>query len=126
MEYLIQGERVTSLESFYALMGEAVNGPDGYFGTSLDAFTDCLAGGFGTPDDGGYTIRWQNSKASQMALGYPETVHQLTLRLGRCHPENRAAVSEEVERVRRGEGPTVFDWLVEIMREAEDVELKLE
>ena len=40
----------------WRVMGEAVNGPGGYFGRNLDAFADCLRGGFGTPDDH-YTSR---------------------------------------------------------------------
>ena len=124
-EYVIPGERVTSLESFYTLVGEAVNGPGGYFGGNLDAFVDCLRGGFGTPDEG-FVIRWQHSEASKKALGYPETVRQLELRLTQCQPDNIPFVSEDLERARRGQGPTVFDWLVEIICEVEGVELKLE
>src|SRR3954452_12791660 len=109
VEYVIPGERVTSLESFYDLVGEAVNGPGGYFGGNLDAFEDCLRGGFGTPDEG-YAIRWQHSEVSKQALGYPETVRQLELRLMRCHASNIPLVSEELEMARSGQGPTVFDW----------------
>jgi hypothetical protein len=32
---------------FYCAMGEAVNGPGGYFGATLDGLHDCLRGGFG-------------------------------------------------------------------------------
>src|SRR5689334_10175615 len=110
MEYTIPGEKVTSLETFYELIGEAINGPDGYFGGNLDAFADCLAGGFGTPDEG-YSLVWHNSEASRKALGYPEAVRQLELRLARCYPGNRPLVAKELERAKSGEGPTVFDWL---------------
>lgn len=50
--YVIPGAEVTGLERFWQVMGEAVNGPDGYFGRNLDAFADCLGGGFGTPTTG--------------------------------------------------------------------------
>lgn len=32
---------------FYCAMGEAVNGPGGYFGATLDGLHDCLRGGSG-------------------------------------------------------------------------------
>jgi RNAse (barnase) inhibitor barstar len=42
--YDVRGERIASLEDFYREIGEAINGPGGYFGRNLDAFNDCLAG----------------------------------------------------------------------------------
>jgi hypothetical protein len=39
------------------------------------------------------------------------------LRLAECHPLNRDTVSIELAHARNGAGPTVFDWLVEIIRE---------
>jgi hypothetical protein len=66
-------------------------------------------------------------------LGYDETVRQLELTLQRCHPSNRESVAGELARAQARTGPTVFDWLIEIIRvhgsggeEAEDgVELVL-
>ncbi|WP_328860226.1 barstar family protein [Streptomyces sp. NBC_00306] len=115
--YVIDGAEVTGLDSFWRVIGEAVNGPEGYFGRNLDAFADCLSGGMGTPDDGDYRIEWRDHESSRRALGHPETVRQLELRLARCHPSNKAAVAEELARARAGEGPTVFDELVGIIEE---------
>ncbi|WP_327684799.1 barstar family protein [Streptomyces sp. NBC_00467] len=115
--YVIDGAEVTGLDSFWRVIGEAVNGPEGYFGRNLDAFADCLGGGMGTPDDGDYLIEWRDHESSRRALGHPETVRQLELRLARSHPSNKAAVAEELERARAGEGPTVFDELVGIIEE---------
>ncbi len=123
--YEIPGEQVRTLEDFYRLIGEAINGPPGYFGLNLDAFRDCLSGGFGTPEEGGYIIRRLRSEESREALGYPETIRQLEIRLARCHPLNRELVAQQLAQARRRQGPTVFDWLVEIIREFEEVELQL-
>jgi RNAse (barnase) inhibitor barstar len=122
--YTIPGERVHSLESFYAVIGEAITGPGGYFGRNFDALANCLSGGFGTPVDG-YVIRWERSAASREALGYPETVRQLELRRARCHPTNRMRVEDELARAQRQEGPTVFDWLVETISSTLGVRLEL-
>jgi len=80
----------------------------------LDAFNDILRGGFGTPEEG-FVLRWKNSTRSQESLGYPETVRQLERRLQRCHPSNRRQVESELFHARKCLGPTVFDWLVEII-----------
>ncbi len=50
-------------------------------------------------------------------LGYSETAMQLEFRLGRCHPANRENVLRELADARASVGPTVFDWLVEIIRD---------
>src|SRR5262245_51356353 len=99
----------------------------------LDAFNDILRGGFGTPE-GGFVLRWKNSAVSRERLGYPETVRQLERRLARCHPGNRTWVGKDLEQARQGVGPTVFDWLTEIIQELcaggqeqeDGVEVKLE
>jgi RNAse (barnase) inhibitor barstar len=129
--YEIDGDDFTTLEEFYDVISRVLI-PGADWGRNLNAFNDILRGGFGTPEDG-LLLRWANSALSRERLGYPETVRQLQRRLSRCHPSNRQSVGEDLERARRGIGPTVFDWLVEIIQvhcaggeEAEDgVELIL-
>ncbi len=115
--YMIDGRQVGSLEDFYRVIGEAVNGPGGYFGSNLDAFDDCLHGGYGTPDDGDFAVEWRDHEVSRINLGYEETVRQLELRLAECHPLSRPHVQAELDAARAGQGPTVFDWLVEIFED---------
>jgi len=124
--YVIHGERVRSLDDFYREIGEAINGPGGYFGRNLDALWDCLRGGFGTPDEGGYTIRWLNAEQSRRALGYEETIRQLERRLQRSHPSWHAVNQAKLADAKRHEGPTVFDWIVDLLREAEEFGVTLE
>ncbi len=115
--YVLDGTRIHTLEDFWQVIGEAVNGPGGYFGANLDAFADCLSGGFGTPDDGDYRVEWHDHATSRQALGHGETARQLELRLARCHPSNRPRVAADLRAARTGRGPTVFDWLVAIFEE---------
>jgi RNAse (barnase) inhibitor barstar len=130
--YEIDGRRFSTLEEFYDEISRVLI-PGAEWGHNLDAFNDILRGGFGTPD-GGFVLRWVNSDVSREHLSHPEAVRQLERRLQRCHPTNRSAVAHDLERAKRGEGATVFDWLVEIInvhtaggREQEDgVELVLE
>ncbi len=112
--YEIDGERIQDTDGFYTMVGEAVNGPGGYFGRGLDSLNDCLRGGFGTPEDGAVSFVWRNSQRSRVILGYPETVRQLERRLARCRPSNRPCVRQELALALRGEGPTVFDGIVAV------------
>lgn len=124
--YVIHGERVGSLEDFYREIGEAINGPGGYFGTNLDALRDCLSGGFGTPKEGGYIIRWVHAEQSRQTLGYAETIRQLERRLKHSHSSWHADIEVQLARAKRREGPTVFEWVVDVLRDAEELGVKLE
>jgi hypothetical protein len=68
---------------------------------------------------------WVNADLSRVALGYPETVRQLQQRLERCHPTNRLRVSIELPDAKHGRGPTVFDWLVDIINREPTAKLEL-
>ncbi|EFL13096.1 barstar family protein [Streptomyces sp. C] len=113
--YVLDGALIHTLDDFWRVVGEAVNGPGGYFGKNLDAFNDCLRGGFGTPEDGSFTLEWHDHRRSRQALGHEETARVLEDRLRRCHPTHRERVAQDLAAARGGRGPTVFDWLVEII-----------
>src|SRR3954465_3701915 len=109
----IDGYEFSTLEGFYDQVSLRII-PGAEWGRNLDAFNDILRGGFGTPEDG-FILKWKNSQVSRARLGYPETVRQLESRLARCHPSNRESVSNYLQEARNGIGPTVFDWLIEIL-----------
>lgn len=109
----IDGERFWTLKEFYDEISRVLI-PGAHWGHNLDAFNDVLSGGFGTPN-GGFILRWVNSDISRERLGHDETVKELERRLQRCDPTNRPSVARDLERAKRGEGPTVFDWLLDII-----------
>jgi RNAse (barnase) inhibitor barstar len=111
--YEIDGSRFGTLQEFYDEVSRVLI-PGADWGHNLDAFNDILRGGFGTPD-GGFVLRWVNSQLSRQRLGHTETVRQLEQRLETCHPSNRPSVAHDLERAKRGEGSTVFDWLLDII-----------
>ena len=112
--YEIDGKNFSTLEEFYDEISRVLI-PGAQWGRNLDAFNDILRGGFGTPDHG-FTLRWNNHGISRQMLGYDETVRQLRVRLETCHPTNREDVRADLGRALVGNGETVFDWLVEIIR----------
>lgn len=67
--YRIDGSKVGSKADFFSEIGRAVNGDGGYFGSNLDALADCLRGGFGTPDDGGFRFVMTSYDQVKTALG---------------------------------------------------------
>ena len=126
----IDGNAFDSLEGFYEWIDR--NLLDAPWGRNLDALNDVLRGGFGTPD-GGFVLRWLNSDRSRIVLGYPATIRYLEEKLRRCHSANVDYVRADLESARSGEGQTLFDILVEIIRthgpggdeEEDGVELQL-
>jgi barstar (barnase inhibitor) len=42
--YFLDGRHVTDVDGFYCAVGEAINGPGGYFGWNTGAVDDCLRG----------------------------------------------------------------------------------
>lgn len=62
----LDGSHISSKAGFYCELGEAVNGPGGYFGSNLDALADCIASssGEGPPRK----IVWRNFQISANSL----------------------------------------------------------
>ncbi|MFI0799183.1 Barstar (barnase inhibitor) [Amycolatopsis lurida] len=64
--YDLDGRFVTDIEGFYCAIGEAINGPGGYFGWNLDALDDCLSGGFGALPP--FRLVWHDSAVARAHL----------------------------------------------------------
>lgn len=72
---VLDGRGVVDVDAFYCALGEAVNGPGGYYGWNLDAVVDCLRGGWGaTPP---FTLRWLESSVARQRLPEFETVLEI-------------------------------------------------
>lgn len=110
----IDGRRFDTLEGFFDEVERKLI-PNVYWGRNLAAFNDILRGGFGTPE-GGFVLRWAHSTRSREALGFPETVQYVEEKMTRCHTSNVPSVQADLEAARRGEGQTLFEILVDIIR----------
>jgi hypothetical protein len=75
---------------------------------------------------GEYALVWRNSDKSRIDLGHQAMAAWLEENSRRCHVLNRPSVLQRLNRAQRKQGPTLFDWLVEIIHGNEHVELRLE
>ncbi|GAA3378052.1 barstar family protein [Streptomyces racemochromogenes] len=79
--YRLDGRFVTDTEGFFCALGEAVNGPGGYFGRCLNGVADALCGGFGARRP--FTLVWHDHEVARRSLGlqplvwHPATFHDL-------------------------------------------------
>ena len=128
----IDGLAFSTLEGFFDHVSSRIV-PGATWGRNLNAFSDILRGGFGTPEEG-FVLCWENHEISKQSLGYEETARQLRKRLERCHPNHVASFEAQLAAALRHEGPTVFDWLIETIQlhcaggeeQEDDIELMLE
>lgn len=62
----LDGERIEDAAGLYCALGEAINGPGGYFGADLDSLRDCLRGGFGAQPP--FELRWKGADVARARL----------------------------------------------------------
>ena len=62
----LDGRDVVDVDAFYCALGEAVNGPGGYYGWNLDALADCLRGGFGAVPP--FALDWHDAAVARARL----------------------------------------------------------
>ncbi|MEO3744259.1 barstar family protein [Plantactinospora sp. B5E13] len=79
--YHLDGRYVSNVEGFYCAIGEAVNGPGGYFGYNLDALDGCLRGGWGAGRP--FRLVWNHSAVARthVAPGYDRRDHHPAITL---------------------------------------------
>lgn len=111
--FVIDGRDFSTLEEFYRAIGDTLI-PGLEWGKNLDALNDILCWPISQTRET-YTLVWKNAKLSRKRLNHSETERQLKHRLRYCHPDNRQKVAAELEMASRCQGPTVFDWLVDII-----------
>jgi RNAse (barnase) inhibitor barstar len=83
MTYHLDGRDVTDIEGFYCAIGEAVNGPGGYFGWNADALHDCVTGGWGATRP--FRLVWHDSAVARAYLvpGYDRVRWQPAITMDR-------------------------------------------
>ncbi|WP_033403862.1 barstar family protein [Paenibacillus fonticola] len=62
----LDGTYVTDYPSFFCALGEAINGPGGYYGFDVCSLIDCVHGGFGATAP--FTLIWKNHLVAEKCL----------------------------------------------------------
>ncbi|WP_116246689.1 barstar family protein [Nocardiopsis sp. FIRDI 009] len=65
-EYHLDGRAVSDVPGLHCALGEALDGPGGYYGSGMDAMRDCLSGGFAAEPP--FRLVWHDARASRRAL----------------------------------------------------------
>nr|WP_277881407.1 barstar family protein [Leptolyngbya sp. FACHB-17] len=119
----MDGRHTTTLEQFYSEIGRVLL--DGQpWGESLNDLDEILSGHYGLLPRS-FRLVWCHVDIARIGLGYAETVHQLTQRLRDCHPTVLIKTAWALRSALREQGPTVYDWIVEIISNHPNVKLIL-
>lgn len=122
--FIIDGENFSTLEEFWQQVEVVFNSfvnELGCFGKNYDAFHDllCVA-----PKNS--IVIWKNSKLSLERLGHTETIRLLEKTLSICNSSWKDLIECKIKLARLNLGETIFDKLVKIFVEEENIELRLE
>ncbi|GIE77701.1 hypothetical protein Aph02nite_36510 [Actinoplanes philippinensis] len=112
---VVDGAAFSDLEGFAREISKLIP----YGGTwngNLNDFDGLLRGKWGPFPEGGWVFRWVNSDLSRTALGYEATAVWREGLRRRCHPSHREGLEADIAAARRGEGETLFDMIVEMIR----------
>ncbi|WP_240419976.1 barstar family protein [Paenibacillus periandrae] len=66
--YYLDMTHVVDSKSFYYALGEAMNGPGGYYGSCLDSLDDCFCGGFGAKPP--FALHFSNGNFNELIHQY--------------------------------------------------------
>lgn len=113
---VLDGDAFSDIAGFYAEISRLL-APGEPPVKNLDALNDLLRGGFG--ETGAFEpleIRWLHAEKSRRELGQEATLAYYEARLPRVRPENREKAERRLEKLRAGEGKTLFDQITELIR----------
>ena len=120
--FTIDLSRVERFEDFIEAVNVGfVRDAGGEWNGNFDGLNDFMS----WPEPESYELVLVGSKRCAHQLGHAEYERKLRARLETCHPANCARVEEERQRAARGEGPTLFDALLEIMSRDANVKVIL-
>lgn len=114
--FSIDGADISDLDTFFCALGEAVNGPGGYFGRTLLALEDCLYGAFGATLP--FTLRVHRASAARVGLDGRALAKWARRRLDRGDylDENGRQYLLSMETAGKGGTRSLFDEVVETLQ----------
>lgn len=115
----IDGAAIVDIASFYAEINRVfMAGEDWALGESLDALHDMLFGGYGViAGADAVTISWKDMARSRAALGVGTSLAFLEDRLKIRSQFNGQPIAVLIDQLRKGQGDTYFDIVMQIFAE---------
>ena len=113
MRYTIDGNTFDTLAGFLDTLDVTLR-PVTPWSRDLDGLNNLLRMDNQAPSEG-MTLVWSNSTKSRADLGYEETLRVLQARLKDCDGINVRFLKNDIVNARDNAGPTVFDWVIEVI-----------
>lgn len=123
--FVIEGQNFSDISGFYREINRVfMADEDWQLGESLDALDDLFHGGYGALAGApGVILHWRACDKSQGALGLAATLNWLEAKLARPGQFAVGPVQAQIAALRRGEGKTYFDIVVEIIESHSQIRL---
>ncbi len=122
---ILEGSRIHDIGSFYDQINGLFMADESWqLGPSLDALNDLLYGGFGAlKGNEPLTLIWRDIAQSRAALGRDATCRYYQDKLAQPQRYNQARIRQDLAALERGEGPTYFDIILEIIADHPNITL---
>ncbi|HDS1136792.1 TPA: barstar family protein [Stenotrophomonas maltophilia] len=121
----IEGGAIDDIASLYAEINRVFMAGEAWqLGPSLDALDDLLHGGYGAlAGEAQATLIWRDIAHSRAALGVETTRQWLQAKLDTPGAFNTRAIAHQLQALQRGEGPTYFEIVMEILADHRQITL---
>ena len=124
---VIDGSHFFDLNGFYEEISEKLMKNEEWKVGTLDGLNDVL---YGVPENfnpnGKVEIVWKNSEKSKEDLGFKSTLDFLENKLKIGKPYNLTLISQQKEDLIAGKGQTLFEIILEIFSEHQNILLELD
>ncbi|THV56941.1 ribonuclease inhibitor [Chryseobacterium candidae] len=124
---VIHGGHFSSLGVFYEEASRVLMKDLDWKVGTLDGFDDILYGGFGVFENKEeIEIIWKESQKSKEDLGFKATREFYENKIRQGKPFNIELIQQKLDELMKGEGLTLFEILIEIIKSHTNIILRLE
>lgn len=116
---VINGGHFSDLEGFYEEISQLFMKDEDWKVGTLDGFDDIL---YGVTTD----ITWKNSQKSKENLGFDATKEFYENKIRQGKPYNVKLIQQKLKELIDGNGPTLFEILIEIIESHKNITLILD
>ncbi|UJF30418.1 barstar family protein [Kaistella sp. 97-N-M2] len=123
-EFTIEGKKIRDIKTFYVEINRVfMPDEDWKLGESLDALNDLLYGGFGEIEGKENIIIWKNFEENRKILGFETTLQFYEAKLKSPQIFNTNFIQEKIDDLKKGNGQTYFEIILEIIGAHSNIKL---